>query len=111
MMRVEVCLKCLKRGWNRKDGMGNKDLKMGELGQGVGILKGGLENPLQTIVPSVFTLYSKLFKNLLATATFSPQILMYSLKPPPPHPLNDQNPLSMTKIFGCCTLLIDATKL
>ena len=90
---------------------GKQRFEKGGLGQGVGTLKGGLENPLQTIIPSVFTLYSKLFKNLLATATFSPQILMYSLKPPPPHPLNDQNPQSKTKVFGCCTLLIDATKL
>ena len=38
-------------------------------------------------------------------ATFSSQILMYSLKHPPPHPLNDQNLQSMKKLFCCCTLL------
>ena len=38
------CLKYLERGWNRKEGRGNKDLKKGgggKLGQGVGALKGG----------------------------------------------------------------------
>ena len=36
------CLKYLKRGWNRKEGRGNKDFKEGgKLGQGVGALKGG----------------------------------------------------------------------
>ena len=43
------CLKCLKRGWNRKKRKGNKDLKKGrgdKLDQGVGALKkGGLEPP------------------------------------------------------------------
>ena len=38
----EDCLKYLKRGWNRKEGKGNKDLKKGgQLGQGVGALKMG----------------------------------------------------------------------
>ena len=42
--------KYLKRGWNRKEGRGNKDFKKGnKLGQGVGALKrrrgGGLEPP------------------------------------------------------------------
>ena len=32
-------------------------------------------------------------------------MLMYPLKPPPPHPLNDQNLQSMKKIFCCFTLL------
>ena len=36
----EDCLKYLKRGWNRKEGRGNKDFeKGGKLGQGVGTLK------------------------------------------------------------------------
>ena len=40
------CLKYLKRGWNRKEWRGNKDLKkVGKLGQGMGALKGGLEPP------------------------------------------------------------------
>ena len=35
-------LKYLKRGWNRKEGRGNKVFKKGgKLGQGVGVLKGG----------------------------------------------------------------------
>ena len=34
------CRKYLKRGWNRKEGRGNKDFKKGsKLGQGVGALK------------------------------------------------------------------------
>ena len=38
------CVKYLKRGWNRKEGRGNKDFKKGDkLGQGVGALKRGLE--------------------------------------------------------------------
>ena len=41
------CLKYLKRGWNRKDGMGHKNFKKeGKLGQGVGVLKRGAWNPL-----------------------------------------------------------------
>ena len=38
----ENCLKYIQRGWNRKEGKGNKDLKKvrGKLGQGVGALKG-----------------------------------------------------------------------
>ena len=41
------CLKYLKRGWNRKEGRGNKDFKKGgKLGQGMGVLKTvGLEPP------------------------------------------------------------------
>ena len=37
------CLKYLKRGWNKKEGRGNKDFEKrgGQLGQGVGALKGG----------------------------------------------------------------------
>ena len=41
------CLKYLKRGWNRKEGRGNKDFKNGgKLGQGVGALKSGELEPL-----------------------------------------------------------------
>ena len=38
----ENCLKYLQRGWNRKEGRGNKDSKKvgGKLGHGVGALKG-----------------------------------------------------------------------
>ena len=46
------CLKYLKKGWNRKEGRGNKDFKKGgKLGQGVGALKrgGGAGTPLQTM--------------------------------------------------------------
>ena len=37
------CLKYLKRGWNRKEGKGNKDFTRGggKLDQGVGALKRG----------------------------------------------------------------------
>ena len=34
---------------------------------------------------------------------------MYSFKPPRPHPLNSQNLLSITKVFGRYTVLNDAT--
>ena len=34
---------------------------------------------------------------------------MYSSKPPRPHPLNSQNLLSITKVFGRYTVLNDAT--
>ena len=46
------CLKYLKRGWNRKEGRGNKDFKKrGKLGQGVGALKrgGGAGTPRRTM--------------------------------------------------------------
>ena len=47
------CLKYLKRGWNRKEGSGNKDFKKGgKLGQGVGALKkkgGQAGTPLKTM--------------------------------------------------------------
>ena len=48
-------LKYPKRGWNRKEGRGNKEFKKGGgmLGQGVGALKkggGGAGTPLQTMV-------------------------------------------------------------
>ena len=44
------CIKYLKRGWNRKEGRGNKKLKKeggDKLGQGVGTLKRGLEPPYE----------------------------------------------------------------
>ena len=44
------CLKYLIRGWNRKEGRGNKDFQKerGKLGQGVSSLKGGgLEPPYE----------------------------------------------------------------
>ena len=46
------CLKCLKRGWNRKEERGNKDFKKGgQLGQGVGTLKKrGTGTPLRTML-------------------------------------------------------------
>ena len=41
-MGVGNCLKYLKRGWNRKEGRGNKDFKKGEqAGSRVGALKRG----------------------------------------------------------------------
>ena len=41
------CLKYLKRGWNRKQEMGQKDVKKGDkLGEGVGALKRGDWNNL-----------------------------------------------------------------
>ena len=51
----ENCLKYLKRGWNRKEGRGNKDFKKGggKLGQGVDALKKGERlagTPLRTII-------------------------------------------------------------
>ena len=43
----EKCLKYLKKGWNRKEGRGNKDFKKGgKLGQGVGAVKRGSWNSL-----------------------------------------------------------------
>ena len=43
----EKCLKYLKRGWNRKEGRGNKDFKKGEqAGSRGGCLKKGRWNPL-----------------------------------------------------------------
>ena len=39
-------LKYFKRGWNRKEGRGHKDLE-GKQGQGVGALKGWAGTPLQ----------------------------------------------------------------
>ena len=86
------------------------------MGQGVGTLRvRGHQNPLKNYALSLFTLYFKFLRSLkiykIDTATFSSQILMYSLNTSHPHPLNGQNLLSMTKIFCCCTLLNDATKL
>ena len=45
------CLKYLKRGWNRKEGRGNKDFKkVGQAGPRGGCLKkGGAGTPLQTM--------------------------------------------------------------
>ena len=46
----EDCLKYPKRGWNRKEGRGNKDFKKGAyLSQGVVALKRGGGNPLRTM--------------------------------------------------------------
>ena len=49
------CLKYIKRGWNRKEGMGTKAFKKGgKLGQEVGALKrGGAGTPLRTIVTGI----------------------------------------------------------
>ena len=56
----EKCLKYLKRGWNRKEGRGNKDFKKGEqAGSRGGCLKkeegGGGEAgaPLQTMLSDI----------------------------------------------------------
>ena len=46
-------LKYLKRGWNRKEGRGQKGFKKGggvKLGQGVGALKSGAGTPLRTMI-------------------------------------------------------------
>ena len=45
-------LKCLKRGWNKKEGRGNKDCKRGRQAGSRGgcIKKGGPGTPLQTMV-------------------------------------------------------------
>ena len=47
-------LKYLKRGWNRKEGRGNKDFRRGggcKIGQGVGALKiGGTRTTLRTML-------------------------------------------------------------
>ena len=51
----ENCVKCLKRGWKRKEGRGNKNFKkgMGQAGSGSRCLKkkegGGTGTPLQTM--------------------------------------------------------------
>ena len=59
---------------------------------GGGCLKRGTETSLQTM-PTVFTLYFKFLRCLtiyqIAAATFPSQILIYSLKHPPPDPLNE----------------------
>ena len=48
----ENCLKYLKKGWNRKEGRGNKDFKKGgKLGQGVGALERGLKLPYKLCYP------------------------------------------------------------
>ena len=46
------CLKYLKKGWNRKEGGGNKVFKKGggKPSQGLGALKRGTGTPLQTMV-------------------------------------------------------------
>ena len=47
-------LKYIKKGWNRKEGRGNKVFKRGggggKLSQGLGALKKGTGTPLQTMV-------------------------------------------------------------
>ena len=46
------CLKYLKRGWNRKEGMGHKDFKkekVGKLREEVSTLKRGVGTPLRTM--------------------------------------------------------------
>ena len=45
------CLKYLKEGWDRKEGMGHKDFIRGgsKLGRGKGALKRGTGTPLQTM--------------------------------------------------------------
>ena len=61
----ENCLKYLRRGWNRKEGKGNKDFEKGDkLGQGVGALKRGRGwNPLKNyglLVAKARTLLEKI---------------------------------------------------
>ena len=48
----ENLLKYFKKGWNRKEGRGNKDFKRGggKLGQEVDALKKGAGTPLRTMV-------------------------------------------------------------
>ena len=49
------CLKCVKTGWNRTDGKGNKNFKnkgRGKLGQEVDALKRGAGTLLQTMLMS-----------------------------------------------------------
>ena len=53
------CVKFLKRGWNRKEGRGNKKLKKG--GQGVGVLKRGGWNPLTNYDIYIYISYIYIF--------------------------------------------------
>ena len=50
-MKLAELFKIAERGWNRKEGRGNKDLKKGgKLGQGLGASKRGTGIPLRTMV-------------------------------------------------------------
>ena len=62
----EILKYCLKRGWNRKEGSGNKDFEKGEkLDQGVDALKGGAGTPLRTMqTRRLFQKFGWLTKNL-----------------------------------------------
>ena len=55
------CAKYLKRGWDGKEGRGNKNSKGGggKLGQGLGALKKGAGTPLQTMLRQAKKLFSK----------------------------------------------------
>ena len=61
-----VCLKYLKRGWNRKEGRGNKDLK-----KGTNWVKGGW-NLLTNYALSFYTVFQvfKVLKNLLDSYSY-----------------------------------------
>ena len=54
-------IKYLKRGWNRKEGRGNKDFRNGgQLGSRVGCLKkGGLEPPYKLCVATTLWKYNQ----------------------------------------------------
>ena len=60
------CLKYLKRGWNRKEGRGNKDLKRGQAGSRGGCLKRGeAGTPLRILSVFQTNRIKRIFWNIL----------------------------------------------
>ena len=104
-----VCLKYIKRGWNRKEERGNKDFKKGGTSSRGVCLKEGW-NPHTNYYPVSFHTVLQVFKvlkNLLDSCSyiFITNFNVFTQTLTPPHPLNGENLLSMIKNFCCCTLL------
>ena len=70
-MREGETVKYLKRGWNSKEGKGNKNLKKrGQAGLRGGVLKRGGGNPLQTMpIKIYFNDQLKLYQGKQTTKT------------------------------------------
>ena len=79
-------VKYLKRGWNRKEGRGNKNFKKGGASwvKGLGALKKGAETPLRTMYLKELTICFVVLLFVKAFSKFTKEVLEQQLVSPNP---------------------------